>query len=69
MLGTSTSYNNFQNQDYLFYLFDEKLFVFKYCFILIVLGQDTSTHCSIDGKHRGDKGSIGGRGLTVCCGQ
>jgi hypothetical protein len=47
--------------------FDEKLFVFKYCFIFIVLGQDTSTPGSKDGTHRGDKGSIGGRGLTVCC--
>ena len=27
--------------------FDEKLFVFKYCFIFIVLGLDTSTHCSM----------------------
>jgi hypothetical protein len=49
--------------------FDEKLFVFKYCFILIVLGQDTSTQGSMEGKHRGDKGSSGGRGLTVCCEQ
>ena len=48
---------------------DEKLFVFKYCFIFIVLGQDTSTPGSRDGKHRCDKGSNGGRGLTVCCEQ
>ena len=27
--------------------FDEKLFVFKYCFIFIVLVLDTSTHCSM----------------------
>jgi hypothetical protein len=37
--------------------------------IFIVLGPDTSTPGSRDGKHRGDKGSSGGRGLTVCCGQ
>ena len=49
--------------------FDEKLFVFKYCFIFIVLGQDTSTPGSIGGKHRGDKGSSGGRSLSVCCEQ
>ena len=48
--------------------FDEKLFVLKYCFIFIVLGQDTSTPGSKGEKDRGDKGSIGGRGLTVCCG-
>jgi hypothetical protein len=33
----------------------------------IVLGLDTSTPVSTGGKHRGDKGSSGGRGLTVCC--
>ena len=43
--------------------------MFKYCFIFIVLGLDTSTRGSTVGKDRGDKGSIGGRGLTVCCGQ
>jgi hypothetical protein len=43
--------------------------VFKYCFILIVLGQDTSTQGSMEGKHRGDKGYSGGMGLTVCCEQ
>ena len=43
--------------------------MFKYCFIFIVLGQDTSTPGSTDENDRGDKGSIGGRGLTVCCGQ
>jgi hypothetical protein len=42
------------------------LFVFFYP---IVLGQDTSTLGSKEGKHKGDKGSIGGRGLSVCCGQ
>ena len=46
---------------------DEKLFVFKYCIIFIVLGLDTSTPVSTGGKHRGDKGSSGRRGLTVCC--
>ena len=49
--------------------FDKKLFVFKYCFIFIVLGLDTSTPGSMDGKHRCDKGSSGGRGLTDCCEQ
>ena len=46
--------------------FDEKLFVFKYCFIFIVLGHDTSTPVSTGGKDRCDKGSIGGRGHTIC---
>ena len=50
-------------------IFDEKLFVFKYCFIFIVLGLDTSTPVGKGGKHRGDKGSSGGRGLTVYCEQ
>jgi hypothetical protein len=36
--------------------------VFKYCFIFIVLGQDTSTQGSSEGIHRCDKGSSGGRG-------
>ena len=49
--------------------FDEKLFVFKYCFIFIVLGNDTSTQGSTGGKHGCDKGSSGSRGLSVCCGQ
>ena len=48
---------------------DEKLFVFKYCFIFIVLGLDTSTPVRTDRKHRGDKGSIGCRSHTVCCEQ
>ena len=43
--------------------------MFKYCFIFIVLEQDTSTQGSRGGIHRGDKGFSGGRGLTVCCGQ
>jgi len=43
--------------------------VFKYCFIFIVLGLDISTPVSREGKDRCDKGSSGGRGLTVCCGQ
>ena len=49
--------------------FDEKLFVFKYCFIFIALGPDTPTPVSKVGTHRCDKGSTGDRGLTVCCGQ
>ena len=43
--------------------------MFKNCFILIVLGQDTSTQGSMEGKDRCDKGSSGVRGLTVCCEQ
>jgi len=50
-------------------LFTEKLFVFRYCFIFIVLGHDTSTPVSNEERHIYDKGSSGGRGLTVCCGQ
>ena len=50
-------------------LSDEKLFVFKYCFIFIALGLDTSTLCRREGKRRCDQGSTGGRDLTVCCGQ
>jgi hypothetical protein len=42
----------------------DPLFVFKYCFIFIVLGQDTSEPGSSGGIHRGDKGSNGGRGLS-----
>ena len=49
--------------------FDEKLFVFRYCFIFIVLVHDTSTQGSREGKERCDKGSNRDRGLTVCCGQ
>jgi len=43
--------------------------VLKYCFIFIVLGPDTSAPVSKVGTQRCDKGSIGGRGLTVCRGQ
>ena len=32
--------------------------MFKYCFIFIVLGQDTSTPGSTDGNDSGDKVSI-----------
>ena len=49
--------------------FDEKLFLFQYCFILIVLEQYISTLGSRVWKQRYDKGSSGGRVLTVCCGQ
>ena len=48
--------------------FDEKLFVFKYCFIFIVLGYDTSTLGSRKGNLKFDRDSTGGRGFTVCCG-
>ena len=50
-------------------LFTEKLFVFKYCFINIVLGLDISTVVSNAGPQICDRGSTGGRGLTVCRGQ
>ena len=50
-------------------LFTEKLFVFKYCFIFIVLGQNTSKTVSREWKDRCDKGFTGGRGLTFFCGR
>jgi len=50
-------------------LFTEKLFVLKYCFIFIVLGQDTSTPGNMEGPHRCDRGVTGGRSLTVHSGQ
>jgi hypothetical protein len=34
-------------------LFTDKLVVFKYCFIFIVLGSDTSSLGSLDGQDRG----------------
>ena len=37
----------------------------KYCFISIVLGQDTSTPGSMAGPYICDRGVIEGRGLTV----
>jgi hypothetical protein len=58
--------NHFSSQIFLKLTFShsEKLFVFKYCFIFIVLGPDTSTPGSREGKHRGDKDSNGGQCLT-----
>ena len=50
-------------------LFAEKLFVLKYCFIFIVLGQDISTRGSIAGPQRCDRDVIGGRGLNIHSGQ
>jgi len=50
-------------------LFTEKLFVFKYCFIFIVLGSDTSSLCSRDWQNRGSRPSVKGRSLPVCSGQ
>jgi hypothetical protein len=49
--------------------FDQKLFVFKYCFRFITLGPDISTPVSNVGTHICDKGSIRDRGFTVSCGQ
>jgi hypothetical protein len=43
--------------------------VFKYCFILIVLGQDTSTPGSIERPQRCDRGVTGGRSITLHSGQ
>ena len=46
-------------------LFTEKMFVLKYCFNFIVLGEDTSTPGSRGGPQRCDILVTGGRGLTV----
>ena len=46
-------------------LFIEKLSVLKYCLIMIVLGQDTSTPGIMAGPQRCDRGVTGGRGLTI----
>jgi hypothetical protein len=50
-------------------LFTEKLSVLRYCFIFIVLGQDTSTQGSMEGPQRCDRGVTGGRRLTIHSGQ
>ena len=50
-------------------LFIEKLFVLKYCLIMIVLGQNTSTPGSMGGPQRCDKGVTGGRSFTIYRGQ
>jgi len=50
-------------------LFTEKLFVFKHCFIFIVLGWDTSTPGSMEGPQRCDRGVAEGRDLTDYSGQ
>ena len=50
-------------------LFTEKLSVLRYCFIFIVLGQDTSTQGSKEGPQRCDRGVTGGRCLTIHSGQ
>jgi hypothetical protein len=42
---------------------------FKYCFIFIVLGQDTSTRGSIEWPQRCDRGVTGGRSITLHSGQ
>ena len=47
-------------------LFTEKLLVFKYCFIFIVLGLDTSSQSSRGGQHRGSTHSVKGRSPPVC---
>ena len=47
-------------------LFTDKLFVFKYCFIFIVLGSDTPSLGSHEGQDRGSRLSVKGRSLPVC---
>ena len=47
-------------------LFTEELFVFKYCFIFIVLGWDTSLLCSKGGQNRCSRPSVKGRSHTGC---
>jgi hypothetical protein len=46
-------------------LFTDKLFVFEYCFIFIVLGSDTSSLGSLDGQDRGSGRSVKGWSLPV----
>ena len=46
-------------------LFTEKLFVFKYCFIFIVLGSDTSSLGSLDGQDRCSGRSVKSWSLSV----
>jgi hypothetical protein len=48
-----------------FMLFTYKLFVFKYCFIFIVLGSVTSTLGILDGQERGSGRSVKGWSLPV----
>jgi len=50
-------------------LFTEKWFVFKYCLIFIVLGQDTSSACCNDGPNGGSRPAVKDRSLIVCCKQ
>jgi hypothetical protein len=47
-------------------LFTVKLFVFKYCFIFIVLVVDTSSLGSTAAQNRGSKPSVKGRSLLLC---
>ena len=44
----------------------KKCLVLKYCLILIVLGLDTSSRCSMAGPQRGSGTSVKCRSLTVC---
>jgi len=46
-------------------LFTETIFVFKYSFIFMVLGDDTATPGSMWGPQRCDRGVTGGRSLSV----
>jgi hypothetical protein len=48
-----------------FLLFTDKLFVFKYCFIFIVLGSDTSSLGSRGWQKRSSRPSVKGRILHV----
>jgi len=40
--------------------------VFKYCFILIVLGSDTSSQSSNDWQDKGSRPDDKGRSLHIC---
>jgi hypothetical protein len=46
-------------------LFTDKLFVFKYSFIFIALGSDTSSLGSFDGQDRGSRSFDKGWSLPV----
>ena len=50
-------------------LFTEKLFVFRYCFIFIVLGPDTSSHSNREGPPKDSIPSVKGGSFIVCSGQ
>jgi hypothetical protein len=47
-------------------LFTEKWFVFEYCLIFIVLGQDTSSQCCRDRPNGGSRPDVKERRPIVC---